>query len=326
MKKITYFFLCIVMVFALLGCQKSDSPKSEQIKHDLSASLQSYMNYPLGIESVSIDNSITDNNTFTADAIVIATTKYSQVEFQASFSYGNHSQDWTFNGCQWNLNNYQVKNYPDDTKINQLKSTLDFDTLSPLRIEAPSVYGNEYFTSTDELSNNWSNLINAKATVYTTWRYDINTDDWYLYTQEFDEYHYSLTNNLAGQYPLYSGGGTGIMHIANVTETGFDISIDSEYYGANTFHVEFDAGYMFYDQGDYSVDYKSPAVTFHTTERATYGADDYTGEARVQFTVYDRVHNIAGTDYNMRCLVTIDGSNSFGQEWLANSQAQILAH
>ena len=111
MKKITYFFLCIVMVFALLGCQKSDSPKSEQIKHDLSASLQSYMNYPLGIESVSIDNSITDNNTFTADAIVIATTKYSQVEFQASFSYGNHSQDWTFNGCQWNLNNYQIKKH-----------------------------------------------------------------------------------------------------------------------------------------------------------------------------------------------------------------------
>lgn len=340
MKKIFYFVMCIALSFSLYGCaqgrpenlpatastqplqhENNTSNASTQVmQHDLNASLLEYMNYELHITDFSIDRSLSLEKSYTGTASVSASAKYSDIEFEADFSYTNYDQGWAMDSCTWNLIDYQITAYPDEEKMNQLKVQNSLDSLLPLTLEAPSSYGENFVTCIDQISVNWSSIVNATGNIVTTWMYDIKYDDWFFYSQDTSDYTYILTDKLTGQYQLYADTSSGVIHISNVTDSGFDIIIDDEYYTTDTFHVEFESGSMHYENGYFCLNYTNPNTVFYTTNKTVYS-----GEALIQLYIYNSIDHMAG-DYNVRCLINIYGTNDKQQELIAASMAHFVAN
>ena len=214
-------------------------PTTDQIAEDLQAPLSDYKEF-LAVNNCSVNDSTTEGNTYAANLIVSALSKYAEYDLTADAKYILNDEGWTLDNCVLTENGYQIASYPDAETMTRLvnendalvQDELDGQTCSKLKTESTTIIYE------GAISKEINSHVTKVGTVTSDWEYNSFTDGWDFLNKE-DEIRYELSG-IEGEWisgAAKAQGLEGSITVSNYTGTGFDVSCKT--YNTNTVHVEY---------------------------------------------------------------------------------------
>lgn len=226
----------IILGICMLSACGESSPKEEQIQQDLNTEIVNHKPF-LTVDAYTIEQSLTNEDTYSATIAVNASSEYAQFDMQAEVEYVKFDQGWDITNCVWTENGHTVVAYPDtDTMTEILNSNekiidleLDSQTCTDISENADSL------SCTGEINEEVNQYLSREGEVVSDWSYDPENDSWIIGEVQ-KSINYQL-KNAEGTWPsIYSDYGATTITISNITDTGLDISCDT--YKTDTIHVE----------------------------------------------------------------------------------------
>lgn len=314
-KKIIILLVCS---FLLCGCGREDSVNQgevvagnsnkksaavgavgeERIASDIQESLSTYhqsvFGYPLKIREYTVQKSLTEDRTFTAQLEVLAESVYADFQYTADIQYTDYDQGWAMDGCTWELNKYYAVKYPDESAMEQIKDESNVSQQEEISLSFEN--GEIFYQGADVID--WSPMAHCSKAVAIEWCYN-PYGDWWMEKHRssgIDSEKCTLSSVLEGVWSLGQGD---TATISNVSDSGFDLEINAAHYETDKFHVE--VGNIFIsDEGDsVQISFTSDQFNFRDPKYPSDFYGDMYGTAPFSMYLYKEKQERLGQIYNM---------------------------
>lgn len=292
---------------------KKAGPGEDQLLADMQESLSLYhagiYGYDVPISEYEIERSLTEDNCYSAQINVTANSVYAKFNYVASVSYTHYDQGWGLDLCDWELNGWQIVNFPEEEKItgwylNRVAKSSSPDVAERISLEesatiTTTTYENGDISCMGKVPFEWNDAFLTQARLCVTWAYDPYTDYWVLSNEESDEVSCTPTKELEGIYEL-TPSGWGDVTISNVTDSGFNIQIETRSYNTDTIYVSLDDDSLSLDTDNWFI-----GVRFNIEDVPIFST--HTGDASVRIKVMD--------NHKVQLIIHLDGKDDEGERW-----------
>lgn len=275
MKKIGKIFAILVMVsFGLIGCSSGgNAPSEKQIKEDLQQCLQGET-IEYNITKCTVDQSMTEENSYNASLTLEAEGKYSDYILSANVNYTKYDQGWSMDYWDSEQQSYQLVRYPTendmdellDNRVGQVSKALQYPTYNTLST------GNETVTYEGTVNYEVNNYATLTGDVTSTWVYNSYQD-----TFEFDNDSSNLkpqfSISLDGVYDSAEGRGN-TLTINNCTGENFYFE-GSKSMGRINISSGDSFNMVFKRYNDETRETRNPDIMYFTGDSGNYEVFDY---------------------------------------------------
>lgn len=276
MKKIGKILVILMMIsFGLVGCSSGGkAPSEKQIKEDLQQCLQGQA-IEYNITKCTIDQSMTEENSYSASLTLEAEGKYSDYILSANVSYTKYDQGWSMEYWDSNQQSYELVRYPTeddmdellDNRVGQVSKALQYPTYNTLST------GNETVTYEGTVNYEVNNYATLTGDVTSTWVYN-SYQDIFEFDNDSSNLQPQFSISLDGVYDSAEGRGN-TLTISNCTGEKF-------YFEGSKYNIDISSGnphHMIYTgYNDETRETRNPDVMFFPSASGNYEIFHYEDE------------------------------------------------
>ena len=223
-----FFILCSALTLLLTACDNGNKPSNKQILEDLSKNFEYDYDFINKFDEIEIELSTTGKNIYIAEVNATAKAKYADFTWEVKVEYSKYDQGWKMEECEWGDYEYKQTRYPSEKEIKEIISEINIPTYSKSNI----TYEEGIIKYSFEYDVDWSKYAYGSTTSVVLLKYIATYDRWEYQTSESKNNNFILSKKLEGKYKLVDPGTKetyGYVTIQNVTNTSFDLSVESKY-------------------------------------------------------------------------------------------------
>lgn len=216
-------------------------PSDNLLREDLQDSLMTHIEKGFAdtmmqtISEFTVVLSQTEEKLYTASLTVLAQSAYTDFTWPADVTYTKYDQGWVMTECTWGEYTSGEPRRPSEKEVQQFWKEYD------LEFQDDGEFSEVLYNNTEmrlryacSVSADWAPYITWSGYTITDMDYDLNKDQWEVYSDTLRVDEYSFLCNLEG---LHGKNENETITIKNATGEGFDIEISAENVSCATTHL-----------------------------------------------------------------------------------------